>query len=129
MENKNILELIIIFLNVEIISSSDILFKVRFKKNIKNFFLIFKDMITKHLLKCPICKDGFYSEKKKICVNNHYMHSFCLSQFLKYNIGHICPTCRKPILKDNKKVIKKNIKVSSRFLTPTISSINKNKKT
>lgn len=85
-------------------------------------------MITKHLLKCPICKDGFYSEKKKICVNNHYMHSFCLSQFLKYNIGHICPTCRKPIIKD-KKVIKKNIKVSSRFLTPTISSINKNKKT
>ena len=87
-------------------------------------------MITKHLLKCPICKDGFYSEKKKICVNNHYIHSFCLSQFLKYNIGHICPTCRKPIIKDkDKKVIKKNIKIVSRFLTPTISSINKNKKT
>lgn len=84
-------------------------------------------MITKHLLKCQICKEDFYNDKKIICKNNHYMHSFCLSQFLKYNIGHICPTCRKPILKEDK--IKKKIKINkTSFMKPTLSSTNKNKK-
>ena len=73
---------------------------------------IFQNLESKLKEKCAICLEPFKDVIPVVSKCGHLFCSSCLSTMFQNNINVPCPMCRKPLIKDELLIIKKNIKIT-----------------